>query len=90
MRIQTIHIITIMGITHMATFRSIMISMTLIISIIVVALIVTSAAVILAVILTVVTAVVFMAGEGGPNRRTEAGAFAPVFFHAFMQKAGCR
>jgi hypothetical protein len=64
MGIPIIHIIPITGITLMATFRSIMISMIFIISVMMATLIVTSAVVTLVVILMVVTTVVVMAGEG--------------------------
>jgi len=80
MGIPIIHIITIMGITLMATFRSIMISMIFIISIMMATLIITLAAVTLVVILMVVTLMVVMAGEDTHDRQTKAGAFRPRFF----------
>ena len=82
MRTLIILITTIMGITHMASFRFIMIWTIFIISIMMDILV----AVISVVILMVVTTVVDMAGEGGLTRRTEAGAFAPVFFRRSCKK----
>jgi hypothetical protein len=73
MGIPIIHIITTMGITLMAPFRSIMISMIFIISVMMA--IVTLAAVILVVILMGVTAVVVTAGGGALDRQTKAGVF---------------
>ncbi len=86
MRTLIILTTTTMGITHMASFRSIMISMTFIISTMMDTLVIALVAVILVVILIGVTAVVFMAGEDGLNRQTEAGAFAPVFFTRSCKK----
>ena len=80
MGIPIIHIIPIMGITRMATFRSIMISMIFIISIMMATLVVTLAAVTLVVILMGVTTVVVTAGGGALDRQTKAGAFRPRFF----------
>jgi hypothetical protein len=81
MRTLTILITTIMGITHMASFRSIMISTIFIISVMMDTSVVTLVAVILVVILMVVTTVVFMAGEGGLNRggfRISVYKFTPL------------
>ncbi len=66
-RTLIILITTTTGITHMASFRSIMILMTFIISIMTDILV----AVILVVILMVVTTAVFMAEEGGLDCRAE-------------------
>lgn len=82
MGIPIIPIIPITGITLMATFRSIMISMSFIISIMTVALVVVS----LAVVLMVVTTVVVMAGEGTLDRLTKAGAFRSCFFFTYLCK----
>lgn len=75
MGIPIIHIITIMGISLMVTFRSIMISMAFIISIMMVTLTVTSV-----VILMAATTVVVMVGEGALDRQTKAGPSGLVFW----------
>jgi hypothetical protein len=80
MGIPIIHIITIMGITLMATFRSIMMEMMKIIEITMATLIMTLEAVTLVVILMGVTAVVVTTGGGALDRQTKAGAFRPRFF----------
>jgi hypothetical protein len=86
-----IHIITIMGITRMATFRSIVISMNFIISVSRAALIVTLAVVTSVVILLGVTTVAVMGGEGALDRRDQGRGRKPLpSFTLFMQKVSYR
>ena len=86
MGIPIIHIIPIMGITLMATFRSIMISMTFIISIMMVTLIVTLTVITLVVISMVVTLMVVMAGEDTHDRRDEGRGFPTLLFLGRIEK----
>lgn len=86
MGIPIIHIITIMGITLMATFPSIMISMTFIISIMMVTLVITLTVITLVVILMVV-----MAGEDTHDRQDEGRAFLTLLLLGESEKCAlCR
>jgi hypothetical protein len=81
MGIPIIRIIPIMAITLMATFPSIMISMTFIISIMMVTLIITLTVITLVVILMVV-----MAGEDTHDRRDEGRGFPTLLFWGELEE----